>query len=145
MYWKMAASACRLVCHFCRHIISAFRLLKSAATNDLGDHWARLDRGIIITISFAAHRWPQAIGLQLLLIIIRAILAAAIGMKKAAWWRIAEAHRHVECPNRQVLLHPVADRPADDPAAMKIKDNGEVEPAFCRPDIGDIAGRFSVS
>ena len=65
--------------------------------------------------------------------------------KKAAWWRIAEAHRHVECPNRQVLLHPVADRPADDPAAMKIKDNGEVEPAFCRPDIGDIVGRFSVS
>ena len=33
-------------------------------------------------------------------------------------------------PDRQILLHPVADSPANDATAMQVENNGEVEPAF---------------
>ena len=86
----------------------------------------------------------QAVGLQLLLVGIGAILAAAIRMEKAAWRRIAEAHCHIERPDCQILLHSVTDRPAHNAAAMQIEDDGEVEPALRRPDIGDIASPLLV-
>jgi hypothetical protein len=73
----------------------------------------RFDRSVIIAIALAAHRRTQAMGLQLLLIIIRAVLAAAIGMEKAAIQWLAEAHRHIERPDREILLHPVASRPPE--------------------------------
>lgn len=89
----------------------------------------RLDGRIVVAISFAAHRWTQAIGLQLL-IIVRSILAAAIRMEKAALWGLAQARRHIQRPDRQILLHPVADRPANDAATMQVEDDSKVEPAF---------------
>ena len=49
-----------------------------------------LHRGVVITISFASHRHSKAVPTQ--------------------------GHGHVQCPDRQVPLHPVADRPADHPA-----------------------------
>jgi len=104
----------------------------------------RLDRGVIITISFAAHRRTQAVGLQLFLIVVRAILATAIRMEKAAFWRLAQAHRHIQRPDRQILLHPVADCPANDATAMEVENDGKVEPALRRPDIGDVACPFTV-
>lgn len=102
-----------------------------------------LDRGVIITISLAAHRWQQAMGLQLLLIIVRTILATAIRMEKAAWRRIAQAHGHVQRPDSQILLHPVADSPAHNAAAIQIKDDSQVEPSLGRPDIGDVSYGFA--
>ncbi len=51
-------------------------------------------------------------GLQLLLIIIGAILAAAIRVEKAALWWLAQSHSHIECTDRQILFHPVADGPS---------------------------------
>ena len=78
----------------------------------------RLDGGVIVAITLSAHRWLQAVGLQLLLIIVGAILAAAIGMEKAALWRIAQPDGHIECPDRQILLHSVTDGPAHHAAAM---------------------------
>ena len=71
-------------------------------------------------------------------------MAAAIRMEKAALWWLAQAHSHIERPDRQVFLHPVADSPTHDTAAMQIKDDGQVEPALVRPDIGDVAGPFAV-
>ena len=71
-------------------------------------------------------------------------MAAAIRMEKAALWWLAQAHRHIQRPDRQILLHPVADSPAHDAAAMEIEDDGEIEPAFCSPDIGDVARPFPV-
>ena len=40
-----------------------------------------LDSGVVVAIALAAHRWTQAIGLQLPLIVMRAILAIAIEWK----------------------------------------------------------------
>ncbi len=65
-------------------------------------------------------------------------------MEKAALWWLAQAYRHIQCPDRQILLHPVADSPAHDAAAMQIEDDSEVEPSLRRPDIGDVAGPFTV-
>ena len=55
----------------------------------------RLNKGVVATITLAAHRWTQAIGLQLFLIVVRTILAAPILMEKAALRRLAQAHRHI--------------------------------------------------
>jgi hypothetical protein len=81
------------------HIISILRVLKSAATNDHGgakplgdalaqgmDHWASLDHGpfgvaqdkIVITISFARHRYDDAMLAQLSLVIDGTILQASL-------------------------------------------------------------------
>ena len=68
----------------------------------------------------------MAAGLQLLLIVIRAILAAAIRMEQAALWWLAQAHRHVECPDRQILLHPVTDCPTHNTTAVQIENDSEV-------------------
>jgi hypothetical protein len=35
-------------------------------------------------------------------------LAAAIRMEKAIFWGLAQAHCHIECPDRQIFLHSVA-------------------------------------
>lgn len=95
----------------------------------------RLDGGVVIAITFAAHRRAQAISLQFLLIIVGTILAAAIRMEKASFWWLAQAHRHIQRLDRQILLHPVADGPAHDTPAMQIENDGKIEPAFRRPDI----------
>ena len=69
-------------------------------------------------------------------------MAAAIGIDKAALWWLAQAHRHIERPDRKILLHSVADGPAHHAAAMQIKYDGEVEPTFVRPDIGMSPAHF---
>ncbi len=74
----MVASAYHRIGHFCRQISPAFSDLKSAATNGLEDDWESLGRRIVLTVSLfceaqyrpTAHQSPQAIGLQLLLIIV---------------------------------------------------------------------------
>ncbi len=86
----------------------------------------------------------QAIGLQLLLIVIRAILAAAIRVEQAAWRRVAEAYSHVQRPDRQILLHPVAGRPPNNAATVQVEYDRKVEPTLRSPDIGYIAGPFAV-
>ena len=71
-------------------------------------------------------------------------MAAAIRMEKAALWWPAQAHCHIQRPDRQILLQPVADSPAHDAAAMQIEDDGEIEPAFCSADIGDVPRPFTI-
>ena len=71
-------------------------------------------------------------------------MTAAIGVKNAALGRLTQPHRHIQRPDRQILFHPVADSPANDTAAMQIKDDGKIEPALLCPDIGDVASPFAV-
>ena len=71
-------------------------------------------------------------------------MAAAIRVENAALGRIAQPHRHIQRTDRQILFHPVADSPANDTAAMQIKDDGKIEPALLCPDIGDVASLFAV-
>src|SRR5690606_33822818 len=104
----------------------------------------RLDGRVIVAVAFAAHRWSQAISLQLLLIIISAVLTATIGVEDTAFGGLAQIYCHLQRPDRQVLLHPVANRPAYNPAAVQIENDSEVEPPLCCPHIADIACPFAV-
>ena len=65
-------------------------------------------------------------------------------MEDAAVGRVAQAHSHIQRPDRQILLHPITDGPTDDATAVQIKDHCQIEPTLCRPDIGDIARPFAV-
>ena len=61
---------------------------------------------------------------------VESALAAAIRMEQAALWWLAQAHRHIECPDRHILLHPVAGSPTHNTTAVQIENDSEVEPAF---------------
>jgi hypothetical protein len=99
-----------------------------------------LDRGVFVTVAFATHRWSQALGLQLLLIFMGTVLAAAIRMEDAAFGGLPQVCRHIERPDCQILLHSVTDRPANDTATVQIKNDGKVEPTLGSPYTGDSAG-----
>jgi hypothetical protein len=44
----------------------------------------------------------------------------------------------------QVAVQPVAGCPADDPAGEQVDDDGEAQPAFAGPDIGDVGAPLLV-
>jgi hypothetical protein len=48
-----------------------------------------------------------------LLIVMRTILAAPVGVMDAALWRRSEGYGHLQRPDRKITLHPITDRPAD--------------------------------
>ena len=54
-----------------------------------------LDGGVIVTIALAAHRYLEAMLTQDLLIIVRTILAATVGMMDAALGRCPEGDGHL--------------------------------------------------
>jgi hypothetical protein len=79
------------------------------------------------------------VNFQLLLEVARAILAAAIRMREATLEGVAQVYGHLERPDAEVFLHPVASRPTDPATTEQIDDDGQIEPAFGGPDVADIA------
>ena len=59
-------------------------------------------------------------------------MAAAIGVEQTSLSWLAQADRHIERPDRQILLLPVAGSPTNHTTAMKVENDGKVEPAFRR-------------
>ena len=51
---------------------------------------------------------------------------------------------HLQCPNRQVAFHAVADRPADDTPGMQVEDDRQIQPPLAGPDVTDITRPFLV-
>lgn len=103
-----------------------------------------LDGRVVIAIALAAHRYPEPVLTQELLIIVGAILTSAICMMDAAFGRLPQRDRHVQGPDRQIPLHAVADSPADDTAGMQIQDHREIQPAFSGPYIAYVARPFLI-
>ena len=68
-----------------------------------------------------------------------AVLRAAIRVVNTAWWRAAQGNSHVQRPDRQILFHPVADSPANHAPREQVDDDGQINPALTRPDVGDVA------
>lgn len=68
-----------------------------------------------------------------------AVLRAAIRVMNTAWWRAAQGNSHVQRPDRQILFHPVADSPANHAPREQVDDDGQINPALTRPDVGDVA------
>ncbi|EEW61207.1 conserved hypothetical protein [Ruegeria sp. TrichCH4B] len=57
---------------------------------------------------------------QQLLIIVRTVLRSAMRMVDAAFRGLPERDGHLQRPDRQVVLHAIADCPADDAAGMAL-------------------------
>jgi hypothetical protein len=74
----------------------------------------------------------------------RTILAATVSVMDTAFWWRSECNGHVQSSDRQVTLHPVTDRPANHAPRMQIEDHDKIQPAFARPDIGDVTCPFLV-
>ena len=111
-----------------------------------------LNCGIVIAVTFAAHRCRQTMFSQDLLIVMGTVLAArcpatvclqtvrgAIRVMNVAFRRSAQRNGHVQGTDREVFLHPVADGPTYHPARMQIEYDRQIHPAYTRPDIGDVA------
>lgn len=63
---------------------------------------------------------------QGLLMFMRTILAATVGITIATFeWR-TERDSHRSRPDRQISLHPIADNPANHTAGVQIQDDGEI-------------------
>ena len=84
----------------------------------------RLDGGVIIAISFTTHRRFEVMLAQDLLVIVRAVLAATIGVMDAAFGWCSEGYGHLQRPDRQITLHAVTDRPTDNAPGVQVQDHG---------------------
>jgi hypothetical protein len=56
----------------------------------------------------------------------------------------APPDRHHQGIGDKLGRHGRAHRPADHPAREQVEHRGHVEPAFCRPDIGEVRDPFAV-
>ena len=74
------------------------------------------------------------------LVIRGGILTAAIRMVQEPGPWVPIRQRHGERLLGQLHGQPVAHRPADHEARVQIEDHGEVEPALCRPYVGEVPG-----
>src|ERR1700687_1550365 len=97
----------------------------------------RLHHGVVVAISLAGHRDQDVVLAELDLIVDRAILAATIRMVDQPCCRTAHGQGFAQSGESQVAMQPVACCPADDPACEQIDDNGEIQPAFAGPNVGD--------
>jgi hypothetical protein len=86
----------------------------------------------------------EAVLAQYLLIIVRTILAPTIRVMGVALGRRSECYGHVQNPDRQVTLHPIADGPTNDSPRMKVQDHSKIQPDFPGPDIGNVTSPLLV-
>ena len=98
----------------------------------------RLHHGVVVAISLARHRDQDAVLAELGLIVDRAILTATIGMVDQPCCRTAHGQGFAQSGESQIPMQPVTCCPADDPACEQIDDNGEIQPAFAGPHVGDV-------
>jgi len=67
-------------------------------------------------------------------------LAALICVREQLLWlQLAMAEGPIEGLDHQSGIHPVIELPADDTAAEQIDPDGQVPPAGCGADVGDVA------
>jgi len=97
------------------------------------------DGGVIIAITFSAHRYLEAMLALNLLIVVRTILRPAIRVVNAAFGWPSERNGHLQRSDCKIPFHTIVDRPADPPPRMQIQDHSKIQPTFARPDIADVS------
>jgi len=60
------------------------------------------------------------------------------------WCRTAHGQGFAQSDESQVPMQPVACCPADDPACEQVDNNGEIQPAFAGPHVGDVGAPLLV-
>ena len=95
---------------------------------------------VIPTISLAAHRTHHAVFFQPDLKGMACILAAPVGVMHQPRRRLPAKPRHGQRIQHDVRRHLRFDRPADDFPVEQINDDGQIQPAFIRPNVGHVGG-----
>src|SRR5271156_5044459 len=71
-------------------------------------------------------------------IVVTGVLHAAIGMKDQAGGRLTMSQGHAPSGQDQFGVDVFAHGPAGEPAAVKVQDAGQIEPAFVGCHAGDV-------
>src|SRR4051812_36477018 len=71
-------------------------------------------------------------------------LAAAIRMMDQPCCRTAHGQGFAQSGKRQVAMQPIAGGPANHPACEQVDNDGEVQPAFAGPYVGDVGAPLPV-
>ena len=74
----------------------------------------------------------------------RTILRPAIRVMDAAFRRRSKRDSHVQRPDRKIAFHSIANCPTDNAPGVQIEDHGQIQPAFARPYVADIACPFLI-
>ena len=101
-------------------------------------------RGVIPTVSLAAHALDDSITLEKLEENDACILASAIGMKNRSGNRPARCDGGSHSRNNEVCIDVRTHRPANDATRSEIEHDGKVEPSLTGLNVGDIAGPHAV-
>ena len=97
-----------------------------------------LGRRVIPAVPLAAHRADHAVFLQLVLEGVAGVLAAPVGVMHQPRGRLPAEPGHGQRIGHDVRRHARFQRPADDLAVEQIQHDGQVEPAFIGPQVGDV-------
>jgi len=103
-----------------------------------------LNNLIIVAITLATHGYQKAIYFKPFLMIIRAMVTATISVMDAISDWLAQGNSHIERPDRQIALHVVANGPANHTTRIQIQDDGQIQPPFASPYVGDVASLFLI-
>jgi hypothetical protein len=105
-------------------------LFLQAAEEGLGD-------GIVPAVALSAHTRLEAIRATESAPRVAAVLGALIGVNQRTA-RSAAPHRHQHRIEHELAVNRGAGSPPYDHAREQIHDDGQVEPALLRPDVGDV-------
>ena len=99
---------------------------------------------IVITIAGAAHADLALSCLQQAPVSLTGILAAAIRVVQQLSGWMAIDDRHAPGTFHQLGIQPIPHGPAHHPPGIQIQDDGQIQPAFCGFDVGDVTNPFFV-
>jgi len=94
--------------------------------------------GIVVTVAFAAHGGDGLGALERVAIVVAGVLDAAIGMKDQTSGRLTMSPGHAPSGQDQFSVDVLTHGPTGEPAAVKVQDASQIEPAFLGRHVGDV-------
>ena len=95
-----------------------------------------LGRRVVPAVTLATYRAGHAVCLQSRLIRVACILPSSLRVMNQTRRRHPAQPSHAQRIHDDVRRHPWLDRPANDFPVEQIELDGQIQPAFCRPDPG---------
>lgn len=103
-----------------------------------------LHGGVVPAVAAPAHAADNAVVAQQALEVLAGVLAALVRVVQQLVGLAAPPQRHQQGVADQLRRHRAAHRPADDAPRVQIQHCRHEEPAFCRPEIGEVGHPFAV-
>ena len=87
---------------------------------------------IVKTVTLLTHAGDEAMGLQEAPIVMRAVLAAAVGVEDNTAGPLAPPQCHAQGIAGEFRRHPFRHGPPHDLAGVEVEHHGQIQPAFVR-------------